>query len=93
MSFSLRMLDRLVHIGLWAALGITVVVMLVNAFYMLVSPKAWFRLPRWLGLQGVLTPERYSSSWGGLQVRILGMIIIGTAGWITYELLASLAGK
>lgn len=87
------MLDRLVHIGLWASLGTTVVVMLVNAFYMVVSPKTWFRLPRWLGLQGVLTPERYSSSWGGLQVRILGMIIIGTAGWITYELLASLAGK
>lgn len=90
---SLGMLDRLVHIGLWASLGTTVVVMLVNAFYMVVSPKTWFRLPRWLGLQGVLTPERYSSSWGGLQVRILGMIIIGTAGWITYELLASLAGK
>lgn len=90
---SLRMLDRLDHIGMWASLGTTVVVMLVNAFYMVVSPKTWFRLPRWLGLQGVLTPERYSSSWGGLQVRILGMIIIGTAGWITYELLASLAGK
>jgi hypothetical protein len=87
------MLDRLIHFGLWAAFGITVVVMLVNAFYMVVSPKAWFRLPRWLGLQGVLTPERHSSSWGGLQVRILGMIIIATAGWITYKLLASLAGK
>ena len=87
------MLDRLVHLGLWVALGITVAVMLVNAFYMVISPKAWFRLPSWLGLPGVLTTERYGSGWGGLQVRILGMIIIATSGWIAYELFSSGGGK
>jgi hypothetical protein len=46
------MLDRLVHIAWWASLGITVVVMLVNAFYMVVSPKAWFRLHDVVGPPG-----------------------------------------
>ena len=87
------MLDRLIHVGLWVAFGITVTVMLVNAFYMVISPRAWFGLPKWLGLQGVLTRERYGSSWGGLQVRILVAIIIGTVGSVAYALLSSGGGK
>jgi len=83
------MLDRVVHTAAWVAFGMTVAVMLVNAFYMVISPDAWFRLPRWLGLQGVLTRVRYGSGWGGLQVRILGGIIIATAIWIAYQLLFS----
>lgn len=83
----------MVHIAVWVAFGITVTVMLVNAFYMVISPDAWFRLPRWLGLQGVLTRDRYGSTWGALQVRILGVIIISTSAWIAYALLFSGGGK
>ena len=68
------MIDRLRHIAFWAAFAITVTIMLINAFYMLISPKAWWRLPRWLGLQGVMTKERYGNHWGALQVRVLGAI-------------------
>ena len=81
------------HIAVWVAFGITVTVMLVNAFYMVISPDAWFRLPRWLGLQGVLSRDRYGTAWGALQVRILGVIIIVTAAWIAYGLLFSGGGR
>jgi hypothetical protein len=59
----LRMLKRLLHIGLWVTFAVTATIMVINALYMLVSPKAWFALPRWLGLQGVLTPEWYGNRW------------------------------
>jgi len=87
------MLDRFLHTAVWVAFTITVTVMLVNAFYMVISPDAWFKLPRWLGLQGVLTRDRYGSGWGGVQIRILGVIIIATSVWIAYELLFSGSGK
>jgi hypothetical protein len=86
---ALRMLDRIIHTAVWGAFGITVTIMLVNAFYMVISPDAWFRLPRWLGLQGVLTRDRYGSGWGALQLRILGVIIIVTLAWIAYGLFSS----
>jgi hypothetical protein len=76
------MVARLLHFGLWIAVAITATIMLINAFYMLISPKAWFALPRWLGLHGVLTQERYGNRWGAVQVRILGTIFIATTVWI-----------
>lgn len=85
----LRMLDRLLHIGLWAALAVTVTILLINAVYMVISPRAWFALPRWLGLQGVLTLERHGNRWGALQVRVLGAIVIATVGWIATELIST----
>jgi hypothetical protein len=41
--------------------AVSATIMLINGFYMLISPKAWFALPKWLALQGVLTPERYAT--------------------------------
>jgi hypothetical protein len=87
------MLDRILHLGLWAAFTVTVTIMLINAFYMLVSPKAWFGLPRWLGLQGVLTLDRHGNRWGALQVRVLGAIIIASVVWIASELLPTIAKR
>jgi len=87
------MLDRFPHIAVWVEFCATVAVVLINASYMIISPEAWFKLPRWLGLQGVLTSDRYGSGWGGLQVRILGMMIIGTLAWIVYGLLLSKGAK
>jgi hypothetical protein len=83
------MLERLLHIGVWVGFAVTAIIMPFNAFYMLISPKAWFALPRWLGLQGVLKPEQYGNRWGALQVRVLGAIIIVAAAWITTELVST----
>jgi len=88
----LRMLERLLHIGIWVALAVTATIMLINAFYMLISPKAWFALPRWLGLQGVLTPERYGNRWAA-RVRVQGAIIIVMAAWIATELVATIGKR
>ena len=87
------MLERLQHIGLWVMVAVTVTIMLINAFYMLISPKAWFALPKWLALEGVFTPERHGSRWGALQVRVLGALIIATAAWIAIDLLATISRR
>jgi len=87
------MLNQLLRIGLWAALAVTVAILLINAFYMVISPRAWFALPRWLGLQGVLTLDRYGARRGALQVRVLGAIVIATVGWIAIELISTLGKR
>jgi hypothetical protein len=83
------MLDRIFHISLWVAFAVVATIMLINAVYMLISPKAWFALPGWLRLQGVLTLERYGNRSGALQIRVLGAIVVITAIWIASELLTT----
>src|SRR6185503_10419237 len=82
----IRMLDRILNIGLWVSVALVVAILLINALYMVVSPTSWFALPRWLRLNGVLTLERYGGGWGALQVRILGVITVVTIGWVGWLL-------
>jgi len=44
----------------------------LNAMFMLISPRAWYRLPRWLGFSNRLTESEYGSGWGAVQIRLLG---------------------
>jgi hypothetical protein len=81
------MVDQLIRVGAWGIAGITVTIFLVNALYMFVSPTAWFALPGWLRLQGVLSFERYGKGWGAVQVRALGGIILVTLAWVAFSLL------
>jgi hypothetical protein len=53
-----------------------VIVLVLNAAFMLVSPRAWFGLPAWIRLKGSLTKGAYGSGWGALQVRLLGAIVL-----------------
>jgi len=39
--------------------AIMLLALLVNALFMLLSPSAWFRLPRWLGVHGTATKKEY----------------------------------
>lgn len=57
-----------------------VVGLLVNGAYMLISPQAWFRLPRWIRLTGALTQDQYGSGWGAIQVRLTGACCIAFVG-------------
>jgi len=66
-----------------------VIVMAINALFMLISPRAWFRLPGWLRAQGTVTEERYSVGWGAVQLRIAGGLILGSICWVAYQLLHS----
>jgi hypothetical protein len=70
-------------LGLSIAIVVAAVVV-VNASFMLLSPKAWFRLPAWILLRGTLTEKKYGAGWGGIQVRILGAILLGTVVWMVY---------
>jgi hypothetical protein len=53
----------------WVVVVVLFVWTVINGFYMVVSPRAWFRLRGWLGLHGTLSKEEYAEGWGALQVR------------------------
>jgi hypothetical protein len=59
----------------------------INASFMLVSPRAWFRLPGWLKAQGSLIEDKYASGWGAMQVRLTGAVILAGIAWVLYEML------
>ena len=72
--------------GMVAAVG---VVAIFNASYMLLSPRAWFRLPSWLRANGSLTADRYSSGSGAIQVRMTGAILLAAVGWMIWDVIAN----
>ncbi len=69
----------------WSMLVALGVVLFVNAIFMLVSPKTWFRLPSWIRTQGSSTADRYTSGWGGIEVRSAGAILLGFIAWVLYH--------
>ena len=60
--------------------------LMINAVFMLASPRAWFRLPGWLRAQGSLTEDKYSSGWGATQIRLIGAMILATIAWVLYDM-------
>jgi hypothetical protein len=74
-------------VGLCIAITVGVL-MVVNAGFMLASPRAWFQLPGWIRAQGSLTEEKYGGGWGAAQIRITGAVMLAAVVWVLYELLA-----
>ena len=72
----------------WAAVATLAAVLSINAAFMLVSPKAWFRLPSWILAKGSMTEKKYASGLGAVQVRITGGLTLGVIGWVLYDLLS-----
>jgi hypothetical protein len=68
-----------------AVAGVVVLVITINAVYMLISPRAWFRLPELLRLNGSLTKKKYSEGLGADTVRLLGAILLSGVGWALYH--------
>jgi hypothetical protein len=73
-------MDTLHDVIVWLLVGAVVIGFVINAAYMLVSPRAWSRLPSWLRAKG-----SYSVGRDGLLVRIGGAILLGTMLWILYD--------
>jgi hypothetical protein len=48
----------------------------ISSLYMLISPKAWFDLPSWIGLHGALRRTMVKDRWGSIQIRMLGAIFL-----------------
>jgi hypothetical protein len=65
------------------------VIFVINAAYMLVSPRAWFALPSWLRATGSLPQGRYTSGWGAVQVRIGGAVFLAGLVWVLYDVYLS----
>ncbi|MFZ0136177.1 MAG: hypothetical protein WAK89_03910 [Candidatus Sulfotelmatobacter sp.] len=67
----------------WFMVGGAVVHIAVNAARMLVSPRAWFRLPKWIRVQGFGFGAKAEGS--GVQLRMTGALILAFIAWILYE--------
>ena len=67
-----------------SALVVLGAILLANAAFMLLSPRAWFRLPSWIRANGPLTEEKYASGWGAIQVRLAGATCLGFIGYAVY---------
>jgi len=64
-----------------------VVVIAVNAAFMLISPRAWFRLPEWFPGRGSMTEHKYGNGWGAVETRIAGGMILAVILWALYDAL------
>jgi len=62
-------------------------VITINAVFMVASPRAWFRLPSWLGAWGSLSKYKHATGPGAIEVRLTGAIMLGAVGWILYDML------
>jgi len=69
-----------------AFFAVTLILVLVNGLAMPISPRRFFSLPSWVRAQGSLTRERYTSGWGGLQLRILGGVFVAGVVWFALAL-------
>ena len=83
--FAKRVAGVLMRILGWLVLAVIGVGFVVNGLFMLLSPRAWFRLPDWISGRGSLAEKRYGSGWGAIQVRLLGAIFIGVVVWVLYD--------
>jgi hypothetical protein len=71
----------------WCCVAVVAIGLTTNAAFMLVSPRAWFRLPRWIKLTGSLSERRHGTGWGAMEVRLVGAITLGVVGCVLYHLL------
>jgi hypothetical protein len=69
----------------FAALAFLAVMLLVNALFMALSPKRWFRLPRWIAIWGSFRERTHSSGWGGIEVRLTGGMILAGFAYIIWN--------
>ena len=65
-------------------LVLVALVVLVNAAPMVISPRSWFRMPRWIRLSGSLSETKYASGWGAIQIRLLGACFLAIMAWFLH---------
>jgi uncharacterized protein YjeT (DUF2065 family) len=69
----------------WLTVAAVGVVLVVNGLFMVLSPRAWFRLPSWIPGRGSLTEKRYGSGSGAIHVRMMGALVLGVVAWVLYH--------
>jgi|HubBroStandDraft_6_1064221.scaffolds.fasta_scaffold696752_2 hypothetical protein len=74
----MKVLRALAYIGgAYAMLTI-----LTSSLYMLISPRAWFDLPSWIGLHGAVRRKMLKDRWGVMQIRMMGAIFLVGIGYM-----------
>jgi hypothetical protein len=74
----------------WILVFFVLMFCFVNGLFMLISPRAWFRLPWWIRAEGSLTEQKYGRGWGAIEVRLTGAITVAAIVWLAYEILTAL---
>jgi len=70
----------------WFVLAVMGVMLAVNGVFMLISPKAWLRLPKWVrAAPKSMTEAKYGSGLGAFQIRMAGGIWLGAIIWFLYD--------
>lgn len=70
----------------WIAALVLGAVIAVNGAFMLFSPRAWFRLPGWIRMQGSLTERKYATGSGAVELRLAGAAFLAGIAWVIYSL-------
>jgi hypothetical protein len=52
---------------------------------MLISPRAWLRLPSWFPSVGPSFRERYADDRGLIELRYVGAALLTFIGWVIYK--------
>jgi len=48
----------------------------INGFYLLISPKAWSRLPKWLRFRGPKAEDNRSEGHSEFRMRLAGVLLV-----------------
>jgi hypothetical protein len=71
----------------WFIVAVLGVGLLVNALFMFLSPRAWFRLPNWFPARSSsMTEERFRSGRGAIEVRLAGAAMLALIVWVLYDM-------
>lgn len=64
--------------------------LMVNGAYLMASPRAWFNLPEWIAPRNSnITPEKYASGLGAIEMRLMGAVFFGLPIWVVYDMFFS----
>ena len=75
----------------WIAGAVLFGGLLINALFMLISPRAWFRLREWFPTRSSsMTEERYGTGPGSdMKTRIGGAVMLAGILYVLYEIFLS----
>jgi uncharacterized protein YjeT (DUF2065 family) len=75
-------MGRIIGGSLLVAIAVTFI---VNGACMLISPRAWLRLPQWLPTAGTAFRERYGTEKALIGIRMTGAIFLAGITWVVYD--------
>lgn len=75
------------HIFAWICGAFVLAMAGINGVLMMISPRLWFRLPRWAHANARFTVRDAESLGGALQIRLLGAVFVAFVLLLVVDLL------